>query len=223
MICETEYPIAIDSEDHRNPRGVMLDNTHCPKFVQKCIELFQIPKLLDLGCAGGGLVKDFLDAGFSAYGIDGSDYCLKNDKAEWNKIPDHLFCADITKPFQMRVRLYGGCYNNPKFQVITAFEVLEHIHAADLPALFENIKRHLAPNGLFVASVATFPDGHWHVTLEPKHWWTKTLRENGLEEIPSPFAEDEFPRGSGNPLAVGDWRGDQYGFHVVAALKTYDS
>lgn len=216
MICETEYPIATESEDHKNPHGVKLDNTRCPKFVQKCIQLWGLPKLMDLGCAGGGLVNDFLEAGFPAIGIEGSDYCLRNNHAEWSRIPSHLFCADITKPFRMRTEILGGKFVDEKFQVITAFEVLEHIHAADLPAVFDNVKRHLAPTGLFVASIATFPDGHWHVTLEPKDWWTKTLRQNGLEEVPSPFDEDEFPRGSGNPLATGDWKGDQHGFHLVA-------
>ena len=39
-------------------------------------------KVLDLGCAGGGMVHDFLDGGHVAVGLEGSDYCLKNQKFE---------------------------------------------------------------------------------------------------------------------------------------------
>ena len=58
---QTTFPIAADSNDHRFPRGTMSDNTRHPRFVFRCEELFSNGvSVLDLGCAGGGLVYDFV-------------------------------------------------------------------------------------------------------------------------------------------------------------------
>ena len=39
-------------------------------------------KFLDIGCAKGFLVKDMLDIGIDSYGLDISDYALKNSEKE---------------------------------------------------------------------------------------------------------------------------------------------
>ena len=39
-------------------------------------------RVLDVGCAKGFLVKDFLDLGIDAYGLDISEYALKNCEEE---------------------------------------------------------------------------------------------------------------------------------------------
>jgi SAM-dependent methyltransferase len=211
----TSFPLALHSDDHRYPRGTANDNTHGPAFVDACGRIFGRPvRHLDLGCAGGGLVRDFFDAGHYSVGIDGSDYSKRTRRAEWRVIPDHLFTADIAKPFQV---------SGEPFDVITAWDVLEHIREGDLPLLFDNIVRHLAPGGMFVASVATFPDedpasgARWHVSIRPRSWWEARLCAAGLVPGPSPFVHADYVRGSGN--GPQDWdavaRPDM-GFHVVA-------
>ena len=71
----TDHPIAFHSDDHKHPRGTRNDNTRHPRFVRKCETVFgRKIRALDLGCAGGGLVLDFLLAGHSAVGLEGSDY-----------------------------------------------------------------------------------------------------------------------------------------------------
>ena len=54
--------------------------------------------------------------------------------------------------------------------MITAWEVIEHIHERDLPALFTNISNHLAPGGYFVASTTDVPDVHEGVDLHQTKW-----------------------------------------------------
>jgi 2-polyprenyl-3-methyl-5-hydroxy-6-metoxy-1,4-benzoquinol methylase len=107
--------------------------------------------LLDLGCSGGQLVSDFLSFGWYAAGLEGSDYSAKTGRANWPKLGGvNLFTCDITKPFQLEAN------GSPvQFDVITAWEVLEHIHENDLPKLLENICNHLKPGGLFIASTCS--------------------------------------------------------------------
>lgn len=171
----TDFPIAYESYDHIDPKGTARDNTHHNLFVERVNELASNEKIIfaDLGCAGGGLVKDFVDNGHQAVGIEGSDYSQKNKRAEWATIPDNLFTADITKPFYIsdENNAVGIC------DMITAWDVLEHIHEMDLGALICNIRTNLKANGLFVASVATFPDHPHHVTLKDKEWWVTLFKK----------------------------------------------
>jgi predicted TPR repeat methyltransferase len=184
----TEFPIAYESADHIEPSGTMRDNTHHKFFVRQTARIFKDPLVhIDLGCSGGGLVKDFIDYGYKSIGIEGSDFSLKNKRAEWATIPDSLFTADITKPFEV-VDDEG---QRVKCNVITAWEVMEHIKVGDLPGLLDNINKHLSDDGIFVASVATFPDGDYHVTLEQEPWWLERFAENGLVPVGDPLYKEE--------------------------------
>lgn len=170
----TDFPIAYESFDHIEPKGTMHDNTHHKLFVDRVNEISSGNKIkfADLGCSGGGLVKDFLDDGHDAIGIEGSDYSQRNKRAEWATIPDNLFTADITKPFFIVTdNSTGQC------DIITAWDVLEHIHEIDLGVLITNIRNNLKTNGLFVASVATFEDHPHHVTLKDRDWWLSIFKK----------------------------------------------
>jgi SAM-dependent methyltransferase len=227
----TDHPVAIRSDDHLRPRGTRNDNTRHPRFVRRTEELFDRSVLyhLDLGCAGGGLVLDFLLRGHVSVGVEGSDYSLREGRAEWRVIPGHLFTADVTEPFQLQDQ--DG--RRAEFDIITAWELLEHLPRAALPKFFENVRTHLKPDGIFVASVATFEDKDavtgavYHVTIKPKEWWIRELERAGLEPAESPFGVRDYPRGSGNPRVgpLGRWDWDvsqnpELGFHVYARART---
>lgn len=215
----TNHPVALESHDQIYPRGARQDNTHCPAFVAQFIRFHHqktagFPAVLDLGCAGGGLVKDFLNSGCVACGVDGSDYPVNHKSGEWGVIPANLFCADITKPFTVS----AGSGSPFQFDMVTMWDVLEHIRENDLPGLLGNIHKHLKPGGLFTASISTVPDSDgtatWHVTVKDRKFWNDLLGGHGLAELkPSPFTT--FPRGSANRLATGDWSGESMGFHSV--------
>jgi SAM-dependent methyltransferase len=220
LTIRTEHPVAFHSADHVHPRGSANDNTRHPRFVVACERYFAKPMMhLDLGCAGGGLVWDFLMAGHHSYGIEGSDYSRLNRRDFWRVIPEHLFTADITQPFA----LLDTARTHQMFHVITAWEVLEHLSEESLPRFCRNIRDCLRPDGMFFASVATFPDEDpatgavWHVTVQPREWWLAKFAEHGLHEAGVEFDVLDFVRGSGNPRAR-DWdvrRNPEMGFHVV--------
>lgn len=217
------HPVAAASDDHCFPLGAAQDNTRYPRFVARCEEVLGEPlKALDLGCAGGGLVLDFLLKGHEAYGLEGSNYAKKNQLFQWRWLKDRLATCDVTKPFSVM----NGSGSQASFDVITMWEVLEHIRECDLPQLFKNIRDHLSPRGLFCASVATFECSDpvtgavWHVTIRPREWWEEKLRAAGLEPVEGLFHTRDFPRGSGN--GAQDWDAltqPDMGFHIVARVR----
>jgi len=175
----TDHPIAYESADHINPYGTMRDNTKNGVYVRELIRRCGGPsmKYMDIGCAGGGFVYQFLAQGVFAVGVEGSDYSQKNNRAEWANIPDYLFTADAIKPFHFEDE--EG--NKILFDAISAWDVLEHIHKHDLPQLLTNLRNNMVDGGLFLCSVSTFPDNDYHLTMEHKPWWDALFKEHGFE------------------------------------------
>ncbi len=180
----TRYPIAYKSPDHLIPTGTKQDNSSHKKFVLLMEDIIATStdrhknSFLDLGCAGGQLVKDFSDIGWMAVGLEGSDYSLKHKRANWEKLAGkNLFTCDIAKPFQI---LVNGKKNH--FQLITAWEVLEHISVRDLPVLFGNIVKHLDKGGYFIASTTSLPDIHdgvdLHQTKMTNQQWRRWIKKH---------------------------------------------
>ena len=201
---ETDYPIAYESLDHLYPHGTIQDNTRYPRFVKKCETLLASRKelaFLDLGCSGGGMVLEAALRGHISMGLEGSDCSKREQRAEWRLLGDRLQTCDITKPFYLR-DVYE---KTQQFDVITAWEVLEHIAETDLPGLFDNIRNHLADDGIFVGSIANWDDidpesgVNWHVTVHPYDWWKAKFEAAGFFVCTELFDVIDLARGGYNP------------------------
>lgn len=183
---KTNKPVAFDSPDHIMPFGTANDNNVNLRFNKKLFRLIHKSELsvLDLGCAGGGFVKSILDDSGFAVGIEGSDYSKKIKRAEWETIPNYLFTGDITEPFQLFQVAQDGREQELKFNLITAWEVLEHIREDQLVNVFQNIKHRLSPGGMVVVSI-TAADGvvegiPLHQTIKKRKWWLTRILELGF-------------------------------------------
>lgn len=173
----TDHPIALDSPDHLQPNGAIHDNSTDTAFIELVERHFGRPlTTLDIGCAGGLLVHDFLLRGHHALGLEGSDAPKVEQRGEWPKIPHNLFTCDCSRPFQI---LFDDA--PASFDVITAWEVLEHIPEERLPTFLVNVRSHLAPDGLFLASIPWGADPPWHVTLKERPWWDALFSAHGFE------------------------------------------
>lgn len=210
-------PIAFDSPDHVMPHGTKRDNSRNPLFNRKLWLLFPNRKLalLDVGCAGGGFVKSCLEDGHLAIGLEGSDYSLKRQRAEWATIPENLFTCDITADFRVR---NGASNEGPvSFQIVTAWEVMEHIRTRDLPKVCENIKQHLAPGGIWIMSIAPIEDVingvQLHQTVQNREWWVRIFADHGFENHP------ELERYFGDDWVRGRLQGAPLSFHLVLTRK----
>ena len=198
---KTDYPIALGSNDHINPDSTIEGVSRPTLFVKDCTSVLgEDIKCLDLGTGAAGLVFDFAMNGIFAVGVDGSDFCRVNKIGYWPLLPNNLFTCDITKPFSFMSRDTSALI---EFDVITMWEVLEHIAENDLPDLFRNIGRHLNEHGYFIGSISLIEyvdsiGNPYHVTLKPRGWWKEKLLESGLVMLDThPFNERLFCRGNG--------------------------
>ena len=202
---ETDYPIAYESNDTISPHGTIRDNTRYPRFVFRCEQIFAQKEhlnFLDLGCSGGGMVLEALLRGHYALGLEGCDESLRQQRAEWRLIPEHLKTCDISKPFFVKEKNT----NTPVlFDVVTAWEVLEHIAETDLPQLIKNIYHAMEMGGIFVATVAAKTDidpvtgRDWHQTIKPFVWWKDLFEANGFTLENEQFTIYDLARGVYNP------------------------
>ncbi|WP_195282967.1 class I SAM-dependent methyltransferase [Harryflintia acetispora] len=221
----TDAPLAYESLDYLYPHGTIRDNTRYPRFVTKCEELLGRKEnlaFLDLGCSGGGMVLEALLRGHISMGLEGSDSSLKEQRAEWRLLGDRLQTCDITKPFRLETE-HG---NLQLFNIITAWEVMEHIAESDLHQLFQNIQNHLDEDGYFIASIACWDDIdpksgiNWHVTLHPYVWWKKRFEEAGFMVCTELLQPIDLARGAYNPPHSYKTPSNRFdpktSFHIVA-------
>jgi len=153
----TQYRRAISSADYSYPQGAKYDNHTSWGFIREVNDAFRSKKLkvLDLGCAGGQYVIDMNSVGHLAIGLEGSDYNLVNKQFNWPN--EHLFTCDISKPFYI-VEYDDQVDDVMKFDLVTAWEVLEHLSKEEMGVLFSTIYSHLAENGFVLISVGFKPN-----------------------------------------------------------------
>jgi len=184
---ETNHPVALESIDYLDPRIAPIDNSQNLAFNAKLYQLCQPPiSVLDFGCGGGGFVRTVLDEGNEAVGLEGSSYPKLLQLKEWMAIPDNLFTCDLTHPFV----LHQGNEIPYYFDVITAWEFVEHIEEKDLPRVWKNIRHHLKDSGLFIMTTPsdiTHPPKRGldhHRTRRPWDWWQATIEASGFKRRP---------------------------------------
>jgi 2-polyprenyl-3-methyl-5-hydroxy-6-metoxy-1,4-benzoquinol methylase len=125
------------------------------KFLRKGSSL----KMLDIGCGEGYYVRDAMEEGINAYGIDISTHALEKALSE---VKDRITFGSITEiPF-----------GNEEFDVMTAFDVIEHIQPKDTSNMIEEIRRVLKPNGIIIITTPNSNFGSWvfdltHINVRP--------------------------------------------------------
>ena len=107
--------------------------------------------VLDFGCGGGGLVRDFIRRGYHAYGCD-LGHSLP-DIGENDALTTRLMAID-TRPYRLPFR-------DGSFDVVVSTSVLEHV--SDKRKAFEEIHRVLKPTGV---AMHVFPS-KWYLPCEP--------------------------------------------------------
>jgi len=156
VILKAEREVAFKSPDHLMPWGTKQDNSVNRRFNDKVYKLYprqEQLKVLDMGCSGGGFVKSCFDEGCLAVGLEGSDFSKRRGRAEWRSIPEYLFTCDVTGKFEIFLEK-SGVSELLQFDVVTCWEMMEHIAEADISKVAANVKRHLAPGGIWIMSVS---------------------------------------------------------------------
>jgi len=169
---KTDHKLAIDSPDFlvQQQKNLKLsfsaaeDNSTNKHFISKIEKFFSSKKnltngeflidVLDLGCGGGQLIVDFSEEMFikHAIGLDGVAGSL--GRKNWLKHKNKFFNVDLSKDFT----ILNEKDEIQKFDLITSWEMIEHLHPNDLNLFFKNMYKHLKDDGVFLGSIALFPD-----------------------------------------------------------------
>ncbi|OIO26077.1 hypothetical protein AUJ14_02945 [Candidatus Micrarchaeota archaeon CG1_02_55_22] len=138
-------------------------------------------RILDVGCAAGFFVKTAKEGGWDAYGVEPSRWL-----AEWGNNNLGLNLKSGT--------LEEAAYPNNYFDVVTLWDVLEHV--PDAAATLKEIHRILKPGGLVVVNypnigsnlAKVFGRKWWfllsvHLYYFTPHTIKKMLEHNGYEMV----------------------------------------
>jgi dolichol-phosphate mannosyltransferase len=172
-------------------------------------------RILDLGCAFG-LFLSTLGPEWERYGLDINEFAI--DEAA-RRLPNAAFQVSKAEciPFKKQ------------FDVIAAFDVLEHI--ADLDTLAETVKSSLAPGGRFVFVVPVY-DGingwlvnaldkdYTHVHRESRWFWLKWASTHFRVEKWTGVYRYTLPTGYYIHLPTGALRRTSPALAIVATTKT---
>jgi SAM-dependent methyltransferase len=123
-----------------------------------------LPKTtLDAGCAIGLLVEVLRERGVDAEGIDFSDFAIASSRDD---IRPFLTVGSITDPLAKR------------YDVITCFEVLEHMPPNDAERAIANLCAFT--DELIVSSTPTHFRDPTHTNIHPQEYWTERFARNGF-------------------------------------------
>lgn len=181
----TDSPVAVDSNDHLKPHGAVHDFSDATEFCSYMKKHWPKKKtLLDLGTGSGTVVKTALAAGMDAYGIEGSDVPRKQGLGGWPELADvRLFNADLRYRFDLTIFDEESSLVQ-RFDIITAWDVMEHMTEDTIDTVMDNIKRH-STEGTFVMATIQF-DNHnnelYHHLLKPRDWWVKKFKQFGFKD-----------------------------------------
>lgn len=141
------------------------------------IKFFLQPKsLLDVGCADGKMIFALRKLGVEAYGLDISKYILS--KAH-HKIGKFLKQGEIA---------YLP-YSDNSFDLVTSFDLLEHISTETLPRVVEECNR-VSRQGVLHKIYTSenlwlkliHQKDHFHVSVFSQSWWEKFFEKQGFSK-----------------------------------------
>jgi SAM-dependent methyltransferase len=133
------------------------------KIADRLIADFHPATALDAGCAIGLLVEAMRDRGVDAEGIDFSEFAIARSRDD---IRPFLSVGSITDPL-------GKSYD-----VITCFEVLEHMTPQDAEQAIANL---CAGTGeLIVSSTPMHYRDPTHTNIHPPEYWTERFARHGF-------------------------------------------
>jgi SAM-dependent methyltransferase len=119
--------------------------------------------VLDAGCALGFLVESLRNRGVEAYGIDISQYAIKNVHPD---IQPYCRVGSITETLPHR------------YDLIVSFEVLEHLTPDEAQKAIENICQH-SDDILFSSTPSDFKEAT-HINVQPIGHWGEAFARQGF-------------------------------------------
>ena len=133
----------------------------------------------DVGCAMGFLVEGLRQRGVEAFGVDISEYAIRNVHPD---IQPYCWVGSVTDPFPQR------------YELIVCIEVLEHLPHHDAEEAVENLCRY-TDDIVFSSTPLDFKEAT-HVNVQPPEYWVELFARHGF------FRDVDFDASFITPWAV---------------------
>jgi ubiquinone/menaquinone biosynthesis C-methylase UbiE len=170
-----------------NPLYVLAQNSPGLRIVMQSESVLKHlgGRSLDVGC-GPGFAVEYLarqDFNFETYGVDISDQALAVARKRLEGHHQKDLVARLTAINSQTLPFEDGF-----FQLLTCFDVLEHLDETDIDSTLAEIDRVLAPGGTFLGAVSCRKAGsndkfgdNLHRTVQATDWWIqKTQPDRGI-------------------------------------------
>ena len=160
------------NEAYRRGYHKGFSDSRAPRFVRFLLDTASFDSVLDVGCARGWAVKQFLDAGKHAMGVDASLEPIIDRGAldlRWGTATDLPF-------------------DDGQFEAVVSTDMMEHLAPDDVPVAIREFLR--VASHCTAHQIATRPAGHprtreWfdninpHLTVRPIDWWVEMFERVG--------------------------------------------
>ena len=171
--------IALDDAmfDIDKQRHILWSNASITHYISGlAYSLSDQPSILEFGCGAAHQFYFFREFGIRDYvGLDGNPYFIKLNP-HLAGYSDHFKLVDLNTP--VRLGLSG---RDLEFDLVTSFEVLEHIQESSVPTLIESMKNHLKPGGVLLCTASLVDGLDVHITVKPREWWSEKFDIAGFE------------------------------------------
>jgi cyclopropane fatty-acyl-phospholipid synthase-like methyltransferase len=135
---------------------------------------FQPDSVLDVGSGAGALVRAFLLLGKDSRGVDGSLHIKHVAEQVWGG-DAFLDIADLRKPY----------FAGRKFDVVTCFDVAEHIEEQYAGTLCRTLVNNTNEGGhILLGPAPEGQDGVGHVNLQHPTYWIEKMENYGAKLLP---------------------------------------
>ena len=175
------------------------------KAIKKMIGNYK-GKSLDIGCHSGRITKLIADTtGTETYGLDISPEAIKYAREKYPNL--HFRLADVQN---------GIPYASSTFDLITCFDVLEHI--LDIKKLIQEIRRVLKREGALIIGVPV-ENILWRVVwffwtkFKGRIWQEAHINKFGQKELKNLFENKGFTKIKERKIHLGMWRIVKYQYH----------
>ena len=135
---------------------------HPSRKVAKIIELVRPGTVVDIGCGTGLTLRQFLDMGIAAVGVEASRAAIRASRH-----------PDLIKRHDLRRELDLG----RRFELVWCFEVAEHIHPRYVDIFVDNLCRHSDTITLSAAPPGQGGEGHFNE--QPQSYWVLQFEKRG--------------------------------------------
>lgn len=144
-------------------------------IADEIVKMLRPRSAVDVGCGGGALLRGLRNHGVPhVVGLEGSSHAIS--------MTDGILHHDLRQPFDkddLKLPWGGG-------DLVTCFDVGEHIEAEFHPIFVETIVKCLAPGGTLLFGAATVgQDGLGHVSCRDFEYWIEAFECKGLKYDPS--------------------------------------